>query len=243
VLEYAPDLIEAALLCAVQDHPDASAFHAQRDPLYEIAAPEAREASFQALNATWFVRLGLERTIDQALREQALILSHVLGCKVTGARAAREEGAELFVAPPGDSAPPAARRWIVLRLRPERLATSAALLAYLRHELLHIADMLDPAFGYHPVLPPSDADPTPERLRRDRYRVLWDTSIDGRLMRRGWAPVTVRDRRLWEFAQSFPMLGNHMAEAFAHFFDDGGTVTHTEIVRFARAPEVFLGCL
>ena len=240
VLEYEPDLVEAALLRALQNHPEERVFRQQRDPLYEIEDPEAREAGFRALHVAWFARLGLGQVMHQALRERALILRHALGCKVTRARSARDEGAELFVAAPGEGVPTGERRRVVLRLRPERLAAAASLLDFLRHELLHIADMLDPAFGYQPALPPLDTGPTHERLLRERYRVLWDSRIDGRLVRLGWAPPALRDHRLREFATTFPMLGDRAAEALAGFFD-GDVATHAELVRFACAPETFLG--
>jgi hypothetical protein len=237
VLEYAPDLLEAVLLHVLQNHPEAHAFHQQRDPLYEVTDPEAREASFNALHTTWFSHLGLGQVIDQALRELPLILRRTLGCKVMRARTARDEGAELFVAP---STPvPGERCWVVLRLRPEQFTASAVLLECLRRELMHIVDMLDPAFGYHPTLPLSDAGPMYERLLRDRYRVLWDTSIDGRLVQRGWTSLACRARRLREFRQMFPMLGQRTEEAFSRFFH-GDTVTHAELVRFACAPEARL---
>jgi hypothetical protein len=237
VLEYAPDLLEAVLLHVLQNHPEAHAFHQQRDPLYEVTDPEAREASFHALHTTWFSRLSLGQVIDQALRELPLILRRTLGCKVMRARTARDEGAELFVSP---STPvPGERCWVVLRLRPARFVTPTLLLECLRREFMHVADMLDPAFAYHPTLPFSEAGPMYERLLRDRYRVLWDTSIDGRLARRGWANLSCRARRLGEFRQMFPMLGPHTEAAFAHFFH-GEAVTHAELVRFACAPEAFL---
>jgi hypothetical protein len=78
-----------------------------------------------------------------------------------------------------------------------------------------------------------------ERLLRERYRVLWDTSIDGRLVRRGWAARACRTLRLWEFCQTFSMLGPQTEAAFARFFH-GNAVTHAELVRFACAPEAYL---
>lgn len=42
--------------------------------------------------------------------------------------------------------------------------------ALLRAELLHLADMLDPAFGYAPTLPEMDGGPSAAGLLQDRYR-------------------------------------------------------------------------
>jgi hypothetical protein len=62
----------------------------------------------------------------------------------------------------------------------------------LRHELMHVADMLDPAFGYERSLPTSDDGPSADNIVRDRYRVLWDVTIDGRLARAGLAHPDAR---------------------------------------------------
>jgi hypothetical protein len=247
VLDYAPELLEAALLHALQEHAEAPVFYQEREALYNITDAAQREAAFRRFHVAWFTRLALGQVIEQALSEHPLFLQHVQGCKVLGARSRRDEEAELFVAsapciPTAGSPASSARRWIVLRLLPQRFAAPAPLLEFLRHELLHIADMLDPAFGYAPTIPPSDVGPIYDRLLRDRYRVLWNTSIDGRLSRLGWAPMSVRERRWQDFAGAFPMLDAHLADAFSHFFD-GTIVTHAALVRFAAAPETFLNTL
>ena len=131
---------------------------------------------------------------------------------------------------------------MVLRLRPAHLATPAALLTFLRHELLHLADMLDPAFGYQPVLPPAAVESVPAHVLRERYRVLWNTSVDGRLTRLGLAPPTCRAHRFQEFTQTFPMLGMRTAEAFAGLFE-AAAMTYAELVQGACAPEAVWGHL
>jgi hypothetical protein len=173
--------------------------------------------------------------IWQAIQEQPLIPANTRACIVIHARGSRDEGAELFVSPGGEGTGEMQRRSVGIRLDPQRLLGTETLLAFLRHELYHIADMLDPAFGYEPRLPQSDVGPTPERLLQDRYRVLWDAHIDGRLVHRGWAPPSVRDQRLQEFARAFPMLGERAGETFARFFA-GPPCTHADMVSFATHP-------
>ena len=120
-------------------------------------------------------------------------------------------------------------------LRPESLLDPAALLPFLRRELYHIADMLDPEFGYEPSLPPAEGGPTHDRLLKERYRVLWDTIIDGRMARRGWASESARTERLRDFTRVFPVSGETTAQVFGHFFDQDNH-THAEIAAFVLAP-------
>jgi hypothetical protein len=81
------------------------------------------------------------------LQEQPLIGAHVERCFVVGATQAKEEGAELFVAP-DQKENSHGRRTLRLLIRPESLLNAEDLRTFLRHELFHISDMLDPAFSY-----------------------------------------------------------------------------------------------
>lgn len=232
MVEYEPGLVEEAVLVAPRGQPEERAFRRERDLLYEIRDAEARETAFRKFHVAWFQRLDLGRPVGQALGEQPAIAAGTKRCRIAPARSRQEEGAELFVraVAAGRSGPSC--RWVVIRLRPQALSAPDALLQFLRHELFHIADMLDSRFGYEPHLPPSPAGPAHERLLQDRYRVLWDTVIDGRLARLGWAPAAVRAERLRDFLRAFPMLGPRTEEAFARFFD-GATCAHADLVAFA----------
>ncbi|MBI4537366.1 MAG: hypothetical protein HY712_05360 [candidate division NC10 bacterium] len=145
------------------------------------------------------------------------------------------EGAELFVCPGGEGTGETTRRSVGIRLLPQSLLDPETLLAFLRHELFHIGDMLAPAFGYEPRLPRAALGPAHEGLVQDRYRVLWDTYIDGRLAGQGRAPASIREARLREFLRTFGMLGGQAVEAFARFFSSG-PLTHSALVAFATAP-------
>ena len=221
-IDYEPALVEAAALAAAGDNP---AFHDERDPIYGIADAEAREAAFVALHARWFQRLGLDRSLLDALGERPEVAAACGRCIVGRAGAVAAEAADLLVASP-------ARPTLLVRLTPARLGARDRALAFLRRELLHVADMLDPDFGYEPTLPPSDG-PRPRVDRRiERYRVLWDVSVDGRLAAEGRAPTTVRSERLDEFGRAFPELREAAEPAFRRFFD-APRCTHAGLVAFA----------
>ena len=227
VIEYEPRLVEEATFLALRGAGEETAFRRERDRLYEIADAEAREAAFRAFHAAWFERLGLGRPIGWALKERGLILRAAERCLVAYAVSAREEGAELFVAEQ--------RRSVAIRLAPATLLAPERLLEFLRHELLHIADMLDPRFAYEPWLPSSSTGPAHRELLKERYRVLWDAYIDGRLSRLGWAPAVVRAERLGEFRRAFPALGERAGAEFERFFT-AASLRHAELVAFAVDP-------
>ncbi|HBA38562.1 MAG TPA: hypothetical protein DCZ05_02105, partial [Deltaproteobacteria bacterium] len=132
------------------------------------------------------------------------------------------------------------QRTVSIFLLPESLLNPSVLLTFLRHELLHIADMLDPGFGYERELPAAEAGPTHDRLHKERYRVLWDATIDGRMVRRGWADESVRANRLCDFRQAFSMLAEDIEDLFSRFFDREPH-THAELVAFVFDPRAVVG--
>jgi hypothetical protein len=222
-IDYEPALVEAAVLATGGD---GRAFHDARDPLYGIADAEARERAFVALHARWFQRLGLDRSLTGALAERPEVGAACARCVVGRAGGAAAEAADLLVAPP-------ARPTLLVRCTPERLAVPERALAFLRHELLHVADMLDPDFGYEPRLP-AGSGRRPDARLADRYRVLWDAYVDGRLVAGARALASLRVERLREFRSAFPELGDEAPAAFREFFD-ARRRTHAELVAFAGA--------
>lgn len=234
-LTYAPDLIEEAVLLAERSAApsDVRGFRRERDRIYEIADAEAREASFRTLHLGCFARLRLDGVIEQVMQEHPDIVGAVQACRVVRALTRHEEGADLVDAiAPGDGR---GKPMLVLRLRATTIVEPDALRALLRHELMHVADMLDPAFGYERTLPASDDGPSSDTILRDRYRVLWDTTIDGRLLRTGRSDGSTRNARWREFAATFAMLGERGPAAFERWFTEP-CPAHAEIVRFATSP-------
>ena len=238
-VRYDPRLIEEAVFIAMHGQPQARVFRRERNRLYEITDAEERERAFQELHHTWFVRLGLGDQIDRAINEQPLLTSSVGSYVVARAPAKKEEGAELFVNPEAELSEKE-RRTVRILIRPESFLDPVALLTFLRHELLHITDMLDPNFGYEPVLPVAEGGPGHSRLLQDRYRALWDATIDGRMVRHGWAPKSIRAERLADFCRTFSMLGEEAAQVFGRFFDQE-LHTHAELVAFTCEPRAAIG--
>jgi hypothetical protein len=156
-------------------------------------------------------------------------------CAVGRLRAPSDAGAELIVRGPHDGTTVPVTRVLRLLLSPDWLLEPAALMPLLRRELRHVADMLDPAFGYEPRLPAGGPARTHERLIRDRYRAAWNATVDGRLVREGKLDAGARERSFEEFAAAFGTLDEVAPAAFAELFADPAP-THARLVALAMAP-------
>ncbi len=201
-LRYDDDFVEAAVFrCASGRRKgipplQIARFNFQRERLYSVLDLDARNHAFARLHLEWFREWGLETLLTDPLPEFPLLPEALRLLAFRKARGRDDEGAELYVNEAGD-------RNGVVALRPERFEHEAELGSFLRHELTHLHDMVDPGFAYLPDLPLVGPSLNQHRLARERYRLLWDVSIDGRLTRLGRQTVATREQRWSDFAATF----------------------------------------
>ncbi len=235
-IEYQPQLIEEAVLRAILGHPDERLFRVERDRIYELQDEEIREERFQEMHQRWFERLGLSAPLNDVFVRGSILKFYTSKCLLVRARSKKDVGAELYVDLKDSGIEEREKRSIVIQLTVELLTQSKQLLTFLRHELLHILDMLDTEFGYESNFPKSQMGPTYDVFLQERYRILWDITIDGRLYQNGWLPSTVRDKHLRVFKNTFPGQIKELEHMFSHFFDKWPH-THHELISFAQSPE------
>lgn len=201
-LRYDEDFIEAAVFFCSRGgrvgvpRMQVARFECEREKNYGILDPDERNAAFFRLHLAWFREWGLEASLAACLREFPLLGRQLNALAIRKTPSRQDEGAELFVNAAGE-------RTGLLALRVERFRDDAALHAYLRHEFTHLHDMLNPAFGYSPDLELAGANAAQKRLARERYRLLWDITIDGRLAAAGHLPSASREQHAAGFARSY----------------------------------------
>ena len=181
-LRYDDDFVEGAVfICASsRRHGPPSLqvrrFHSGREKLYAILDPDERNTAFFKLHLDWFREWGLEKMLLELIDGFPLLRETLNALVFRKARIKNDEGAELYVS--ADNG-----RSGVVALCVERFDQPEALARFLRHEFTHVDDMVNPAFGYSPQLHLPGQNAAQQRLTRERYRLLWDITIDGRLLR------------------------------------------------------------
>ena len=232
-IEIHPRLVEETVWRAVRGREESAAFHREREPVYRLEDPEARERAFARLHGDWFRRLAIDAPINQATGEHGDLMAAVSRCLFAPALTRRFQGAELFVNSSG-------ARSVVVTILPELLTEPDRALEFFRRELMHIDDILDPGFRYEPSLPQHPAGPAHDRVLQTRYRALWNCSVDGRLVKLGRVTEGARAFRLSEFGRAFACLGPGIEDCFEGIFS-GARPDHPTMVDMASHPETRFG--
>lgn len=224
VLRYQAALVEAVVERELLRRAQAGETHWQQhyrrtaDRLYLLhREPEARAAAFRRLHLDLFEALGCGRPVADALARARLPCRVVV---VGRARSPDDEGADL--------APD--RCTLLVRLTPERFGDPSCG-RLLDHEFGHVADMLDPTFGYGQTA--GDGAPVARRLLGHRFGLLWDCAVDGRTARAGRAPRRARTAYVAAVGKAFPRLSPQGAGVVVDRLWEGPRPTYRELVRFA----------
>ena len=208
-------------------------FRKAADAVYRAVPLPKRQAAFQGL---------YQKTLSSLLhpgRLKALIAkmephgSLPASCVFLRAFKGEEEGAQLSEG----------RGMLGIRIRTATFLDEAASAYLLRHELTHIQDLLDPSFHHDPLSPLAQETPSEESLLRDRYRTLWDLSVDGRLERRGQLPPEMRERRAAEFRSLFPSLDEENAAEVFGVLWSGPRPSDPELRRMVKGAQELCACL
>ena len=229
-LRYDDDFVEAAVfIVASGKRPGVPPlqirrFHSERERCYNILDPDERNVSFFKLHLDWFREWGLEKLLLSLLDEYPIIAPTLNTLAFRKVRAKKDEAAELYVsAENGRSA--------VVAMRPERFERDEAVRHFLRHECMHVSDMVDPEFGYTPDLRGRVPSPSHQRIARERYRLLWDISIDGRLGRE-----SDRERHRATFGTAFSFWPDERRDAVFSELWAGKSPRHEALTALASDP-------
>jgi len=239
-------------------------FNSAREKLYSILDPDDRNAAFFRLNLEWFREWGLERQLMEVADEFPRLRTTLSALVFRTAKSRNDEGAELYVNTAGQGFEPAgsgnfpvthlntglespvnqsphggrkpALQTAVVALRVQRLDDAIELTRFLRHEFTHVDDMVNPEFGYSPRLALAGQNLAQQRVAAERYRLLWDITIDGRLAAAG-RPITENRERHWEmFDRTFSFWTKEKREIVFNMLWQNKNPRHAQLLAIASDP-------
>jgi len=206
-LRFEPDLAEEAVFRVIHagmvDRRLMARIERRRGRVYDLLSARDRQAGFMTAAMDAFTGIGLDRVFRETLAGLPK-LSALVELRVMKARSPADEHADLFVrSDRSNETHQSGAVWLLV----DRFLEPEAMRRFLRRELLHLSDMLDEGFGYKPDAVPSNRSPGGQNLFRDRYRLLWELSVAGRLERSGKLPEGTVDSLHPAFDRVFGALG------------------------------------
>lgn len=228
-IEYDPQLMQDVVLEEVERRDkggDSSLFkdyHKLADPIYEEFSIEERDAAFDRVYKRLFLSLGFGKVMKEALKEFPVLSGKMEAVVVGKAMTKHDERADLSQG----------FKSIGLKLLVERFLDRHYLQKLLRHELMHVSDMLDRQFAYENRDKLNVSSLAEENIIRDRYKILWDVYIDSRLIRAGKETVSDRPGRYQEFEALYYKIPVKSRTAIFDELWQVATLTHSQILEMA----------
>lgn len=198
------------------------------DDIYEELPIKQRERAFQILHEEFFKVLEVSATLPKVLGEFPILCEQIRVVAVSRAMRRRDEEADLN----------AGKDVVGVKVRSERLHDTDAAQRFLRHELMHVQDMLDEGFGYDLTVGFGGLLPGLVEIVRNRYRLLWDIFIDARIERNGWKSVSGREKRWAEFDAMYLKLPAQERKVKFDDFWQQNDLTHPELMTLARSGDL-----
>ncbi|MEK7842333.1 MAG: hypothetical protein AAB197_06620 [Deltaproteobacteria bacterium] len=203
-------------------------YHKQVDPIYEIDDVIDREDEFDALYEKFFLNnLGYGKVIKVVFDEFPFLNDKISDVYVN-MDLMREE-ANLMKK---DSDDPSNLRKIKFKMRAEIFDDTNELKKALRHELMHVKDMLDDDYGYDTKVS-AGLNTTEENFVRDRYKILWDVYIDSRLIKEGRETLESKEKRFAWFSGIYRKIPYPQKVVMFDNFWNKEKITHKEILDMA----------
>ncbi len=198
-------------------------YHEKRDAIYELEQ-EKRPKRFKELDNDFFSRLGYDVYVREIFDEYPDIEEVIEEVHVRRATTRQNEGSNVV-----DEG-----KKVIIRLYPELFIEGTEMRRVLRHELMHVSDMMNKDFDYD-VNEEFSPSPMEERIMRDRYRLFWDISVDGRLVNKGLETTATREERKREFDSFFSKIPEESRELiFSKMWDAEEPLTHGRMVELSK---------
>lgn len=174
------------------------------EPVYASTSdPAERMVKFESVFRRLFAEWGYEELVAEAFEEFPLVTQSIESVWLKHAERGESAGADLGGAD---------LRQLGVSLSAPICLEPEALRLFLRRELAAVEDTLDPQFGYSPGALLPELPGAMENLARDRLRLLWGASVDGRLARRYPQYAQLREERLAEARAAYRSLPIELPE-------------------------------
>ena len=233
-IEFDPGLIEEVIFRELKvreekgDFSLTNEYHSLVDPVYENFPLDERQAQFKKIEWDFFKKLGFQDVVREVFDEFAELDGKVAGGVVLKALNPFDEGSNLTKGP-GEGV---SRKRVALKLLAERFQDIAYLRKLIRHELMHVTDMVSESFGYRDER--LGCNPMEESIVRERYSTFWDIFVDSRLINSGRETISDREGRYQEFESLYKKIPDEVKIVIFDVLWQDERLTHDRILELSK---------
>lgn len=233
-IEFDPNLIEEAIFRELKvkeekgDYTLTNEYHALTDPVYENFPLDERPAQFKKIEWDFFKKLGFFNLIKESFDEFPDLEGKVIGGVITKAKNPFDEGSSLTKGP-GEGTE---QKRIIVKLLIDRFQEIAYLKKLIRHELMHVSDMLSESFDYKDER--LGCNPMEESIITERYSIFWDIFVDSRLIRKEKETISDKEGRYAEFESLYKKIPTEIKAAIFNVLWQDECLTHNKILELAK---------
>ena len=204
----------------------AARFHDGINHVYDQFTGETRESALGKFYEDSFHQLGLAAIFENVVREFPLIVRARIPISVRRVWDRKLEGAELYVRDED--------KMVLVGIQTVRLLDRKLLTSFLRHELMHVSDMLDPVFQYQPDSKLGGINRIEDDLIRRRFQLLWNLYVSIRILKMGHVPFLAAEQLKTRLTASFPLMDQSAQEDKLDQVLGRENVTQEELLALAR---------
>lgn len=233
-IEFDPNLIEEVIFREMKAREEKGDFsltnwyHSLTDPVYENFPLDERPEQFKKIEWDFFKKLGFSEVIKEIFAEFSELEGKVAGGVVIKAQSPFDEGSNLTKGPSdGES-----RKKVTIKVLPERFQDIPFLKKLIRHELMHVTDMVSESFGYRDER--LGCNPMEESIIRERYSIFWDIFVDSRLIRKGKETISDKESRNREFESLYKKIPFEIKAAIFDVLWQDERLTHDRILELSK---------
>ncbi|MDR4508624.1 MAG: hypothetical protein MRJ65_10390 [Candidatus Brocadiaceae bacterium] len=229
-IEFDPGLIEEVLFKELRlregegDLKLSEEYHSLADPIYESFSLDERSPQFRKIEWDFFNKLGFVALIENAFNEYPAFEDVVAGGVIVKAKSKHDEGSNLTKGLDD-------KKRIKVKLLSERFHDAGYLQKFMRHELMHVSDMLNDAFGYRDEV--LGGNPMEQSIITERYSTFWDIFVDSRILKNGKETIGDKDSRYEEFAALYMGFPDESKKAIFETLWGDETLTHGRMLELA----------
>jgi hypothetical protein len=236
-IDYAPDMLDELVRMEMErrekegDLGLTKEYHKLRESLYNLPDDDDdREEGFEEVDRKVFATLGLGSGIEEILEEFPLIPEKIGLMEIRKAYNREEESVNI-----SNRHLETDQKATIIRLRPQCFFNPNGFVNVIRHEFMHLNDILDEEFGYNTRR--FGKNPSEDAFIRDRYRIMWDIYIEARLAREGRDATDMGRDGCWkEFNLLYVKLPEEDRKTIFETLWNREKMTHSGIAELASDP-------